>query len=63
MAIDTQAEERKTGLATTGEAAEYLNVSRKTINNWIDDGTLPKEMAGTHRRTTWAAIYKMAERT
>lgn len=63
MENEAQIQERKTGLATTGEAAEYLNVSRKTIGNWLDEGKLPLHMAGTHRKTTWAAIYKLSEET
>jgi len=56
---DTQTT-RKTGLCKAIEAAEYLNVDRKRIDAWLEDGTLPTVMVGTHRRTQWVAVYKLA---
>ena len=39
-------------LITKEEAAELLSVSKRTINNWIADGTMPKPVT-VGRRIYW----------
>jgi len=41
LELAAQRFERQDRLLTRREAAEMLDVSEKTISNWISDGTLP----------------------
>lgn len=49
---------------TTREAAEMLGVSLRTVQLWVENGTLEAwKTEGGHRRVSQASILRMLERT
>ena len=48
------------GMATTSDAAEFLNVTTRTIQNWIANGTLASKKLGRCRRIPWTVLKRMA---
>jgi excisionase family DNA binding protein len=49
------------GEMTTGQAADYLKVSRPTVVEWVDSGQLAARRVGTHRRIQSADVVAFAE--
>lgn len=48
---------------TTGEAAELLQVTGRTVTRWADDGRLPcSRTFGGHRRYLLADVLKAARK-
>ncbi len=47
-------------LAKISEAAEFLNVTTRTIHTWISDGTIASTKIGGVRRIPWTVLRKMA---
>lgn len=50
-------------LLTTGQAAEFLGISRTYVIQLIDKGLLTAEYRGTHRRITMGSAMEHAKRT
>ncbi|MGP5931088.1 excisionase family DNA-binding protein [Corynebacterium glyciniphilum] len=48
-------------LLTTQEAADVLNISRPTLIKILEDGTVPFEMRGSHRRIRLQSILDYQE--
>lgn len=46
---------------TTGQAADFLHVSRPTVVEWVDSGRLPARKIGTHRRIKTADVARFAD--
>lgn len=47
---------------TTGQAADLLGVSRPTVVKLVDDGFIPAERVGSHRRLRTADVLAHLER-
>jgi excisionase family DNA binding protein len=49
-------------LLTTQEAADLLRVSRPTLVKLLDDGVIPSQRPGSHRRVSRTAVVEFMER-
>lgn len=47
---------------TTGQAADLFGVSRPTVVKLLDDGSIPAERVGTHRRLRTGNVLAHHER-
>lgn len=61
MEIEQQASLGHNVMLTTQEAAEYIGSSRPYVIKLIEEGKLPCEMVGTHRRISIEALNRYKE--
>lgn len=49
------------GDATVAQAADYLNVTERTVYRKVHDGELPARRLGRHLRISWADVEALVQ--
>lgn len=60
-ATETNREQRRQGLATVQEAAEFLNMCRTSIYAMMRDKELPSVSVRNAKRIPWQALFKITD--